>query len=100
MKLDEKLLKLKNISPLQKLILGLIIDVPPIVLQFEGGYSNTCTEIAKELGTTRTKILKEFHLLVELDYITTEVYYCKRLTNLTQKFNSILNIEESIIHSA
>lgn len=91
MTLDNKFLKLKSISPLQKLIVGLIMNVHPIVLQFMRGYSNTCGDIAKELGSTRTKILKEVESLLKLGYITTEVGDCSRITNITQKFIDLLN---------
>lgn len=90
MNLDKNLLRLKKITPLQKLILGLIMDVHPIVIQFERGYSKTCGDIAKKLGTTRAKVLKAIEALLEMEYITTEVSYRMRITNLTPKFESLV----------
>jgi len=91
MKIDDKLLKLKTITPLQKLILGLIIDVPPIVLQFAGGYNNTCADMAKEIGSTRNKVRSEVDDLIERGYISCKVEHRSRVTNITKKFIDLLN---------
>jgi len=48
MKIQSELLKLKDLNPLQKLILGLILNEPPVVIQFAGGYDKTCGEVGKE----------------------------------------------------
>ncbi|MBD0833764.1 hypothetical protein [Aestuariibaculum sediminum] len=85
MTIDSKLLKLKDISPLQKLILGLIMNTHPVVLQLAGGYTNTCGEIAKELGSTRNRVRAEVDNLIERGYITCQVSLAYRVTNITQK---------------
>ncbi|MFD2916838.1 winged helix-turn-helix transcriptional regulator [Psychroserpens luteus] len=91
MTIDNKLLKLKNITPLQKLILGLILDTPPIVIQFAGGYNSTCVDIAKEIGSTRTKVRKEVDTLLEQGYISSKVGYRTRVTNISKAFIELLN---------
>ena len=58
MKIQSELLVLKNLNPLQKLILGLVLDESPVVMQFAGGYDKTCGEIGKLLGVSRARILK------------------------------------------
>lgn len=96
MKIDDKILKIKNLTPLSKLILGLIYDTPPVVLKFQNGYVNTCTDIAKILGTTRKLILQEFWVLEELNLITSKVVYRERNTNITKRFKDLLKGIESI----
>lgn len=90
MNIDIKLLKLKRINPLQKLILGLIMNINPIVLQYAGGYSNTCGDIGKELGVSRQRVLNEVNLLLEMGYITSEIGYRSRITNVTESFLELL----------
>lgn len=90
MKINDKLLKLKIFTPLQKLILGLVMDVPPIVMQFAGGYNNTCADMAKEIGSTRNKVRSEVDDLMERGYIACKVESRYRLTNITQKLVELL----------
>jgi len=85
MKIPTELLKRKDLNPLQKLILGLILDTDPIVLLWAGGYDATCAEIGKKLGLPRGPILKEVNALIELDLITSEKGNGWRKTNVTQK---------------
>ncbi len=94
MKIHDNILKLKNITPLSKLILGLIHDTPPVVLKFAGGYDNTCGDIGIILGTTRKLILQEFWVLEELNLITSKVGYRSRTTNITQHFKDLLKAVE------
>lgn len=91
MKINEKLLKSKIFNPLQKLILGLILDVPSIVIQYQGGYDKTCGDMAKELGTTRNKILIEMGPLIENGFVASKVSYRSRVSNITQKFKDLFN---------
>jgi len=95
MNIQPELLALKKLSPLQKLILGLILDIPPIELQFIGGYDKTCGEIAKELGISRAIILREFDELLKLDLITTKVINWSRLTNVTPRLLELLKSPET-----
>jgi biotin operon repressor len=90
MKIQIELLKRKDINPLQKLILGLILNESTVVLQIAGGYDKTCTEIGKELGVSRARILKEFDELIQLDLITSEWGFGRRLTNVTQRLKESL----------
>jgi len=90
MKIKPELLRLKKISPLQKLILGLILDTPTALLKFNGGYDKTCGEIGKELGVSRAIILKEFDKLVQLGLITAKKGDGTRSTNITQKLLELL----------
>lgn len=93
--MNKEILKLKCISSIQKLILLQIDAYPEVVKKFMGGYNVTCTELAKELGTTRSIILKEFQKLIELDYITSVVMHRARTTNFTEKFEMMLMLYES-----
>jgi len=95
MTIDDKLLKLKTFTSLQKLILGLIMDVTPIVLKFEGGYNNTCGDMAKEIGSSRNKVRREVDDLIERGYITCKVEYRSRVTNITQKLIALMNYSSS-----
>ena len=90
MNIPKELLKQKNINPLQKLILGLILETPPIVIQFAGGYDLTCGEMGAVLGVSRIRIKKEVEELVELDYITTRKGNGWRKTNITPKVEKVL----------
>jgi hypothetical protein len=90
MKIQPELLKLKKISSLQKLILGLILETTPLELQMVGGYDKNCGEIGKELGVSRVIILKEFDELMELGLITSKIGDRTRTTNVTQKFLGLL----------
>lgn len=90
MKIQPELLKLKKISSLQKLILGLILETTPLELQMVGGYDKTCGEIGGELGVSRVIILKEFDELMELGLITSKKGDRTRTTNVTQKFLGLL----------
>lgn len=90
MNIPLELLKLKNLNPLQKLILGLILDTSPVVLQFAGGYDDTCGEIGKKLGVSRARVLKEIEALNALDFITCKVGDWRRVTNVTDKLKKLL----------
>ena len=90
MKIETKLLAVKNLNPLQKLILGLILDTPPLILQFAGGYDKTCGQINKELGETYKAVKTEVEALVELGYITSRKGRAWRITNITQKLKDLL----------
>jgi DNA-binding MarR family transcriptional regulator len=91
MNIQPELLKLKNLNPLQKLILGLIIDTLPIVIQMVGGCDKTCGQIGKLLGVSRARILKEFEILIKLNLIVSKKGDATRLTNVTQRLKELLN---------
>lgn len=93
MKIQSELLKIKNLNPLQKLILGLILNESPVVLLIVGGYDKTCGEIGKLLGVSRARIKVEVERLQELGYITTETAYRSRKTNLTQQLKDLLRVD-------
>lgn len=99
MNIHENILKIKTLTPLSKLILGLIYDTPDVVLKFAGGYDNTCTDIGKELGTTRKLILQEFWVLEELGLIQSKVEYRSRTTNITTRFKTLLKGVEKTLDS-
>ena len=90
MKIQPELLKLKELNPLQKLILGLIMDTSPVVLKFARGYDKTCDEIRRELGATYKAVKTEVEKLEELGYITSKKGRAWRLTNITQKLKDLL----------
>jgi len=90
MKIPSKLLIQKDINPLKKLILCLILDTPPIVLQYAGGCDKTCGEIGEELGESRDAIRREVDHLIELDLITSEWGDSRRISNVTQRLRKLL----------
>ena len=90
MKIHTELLKRKDINPLQKLILLLILNELPIIMQLAGGYDKTCGEIGKLLGVSRARILAEFDDMIKHDYITSKHGDGWRLTNVTQKLKELL----------
>ena len=90
MHIRQELLAIKNLNPLQKLILGLILDTPPVVLKFAGGYDKTCGEIGKILGLSRAVIKVEVEVLIEGDLITSKKGDGWRLTNVTEKLLYLL----------
>ena len=93
--MNDEILRLKCITPMQKLILLKIDMYTEVLKKFMGGYNITCTDLAKQLGVTRTIMLKEFDKLKELDYITSEVKDRARTTNFTQKFKDLISIKNS-----
>lgn len=90
MNLSDKLLKSKVLTPIQKLILGLIMNESEIVLTLGGGYHKTCGEMGAELGLSRLKIKLELEKLIELGYLTSEKGRGWRKTNLTAKCNEFI----------
>jgi predicted transcriptional regulator len=90
MEIQQELLIIKELNPLQKLILGLIIDTSPIILKFAGGYDKTCAQIKLELGVTYKATKIEVERLVELGYITSRKGRGWRITNITQKLKDLL----------
>ena len=90
MYIKTELLKIKKLNSLQKLILGLILDISLIELQYAGGYDKTCGEIGKLLGVSRARILKEFDNMIKHDLITSMHGDGWRLTNVTQKLKELL----------
>ena len=89
MYIKTELLKIKKLNPLQKLILGLVLDTSPIVLQYAGGYDKTCGEIGKLLGVSRARILVEFDDLIIHDLIVSKKGNGWRLSNVTQKLKEL-----------
>ena len=90
MNIQPELLKRKDLNPLQKLILGLILNEDPTVISWTGGYDNTCGEIGKQLGVSRARILKEFEGLIKHDLITSKKGNGWRITNVTPKLLELL----------
>ncbi|WP_242093137.1 hypothetical protein [Aestuariivivens sediminicola] len=56
--LSDILLKSKDLTPAQKLVLCLILNENPVVMQFAGGYIKTCGKMGKEIGLSRDKLRK------------------------------------------
>jgi len=90
MNIQIELLKQRDLNPLQKLVLGLILDTPPIVLQYAGGCDKNCGEIGEELGESRDVIRREVDHLIELDLITSEWGDGRRISNVTQRLRKLL----------
>jgi DNA-binding MarR family transcriptional regulator len=95
MNIKPELLALKKITPLSKLILGLILNESPVVMKMAGGYEKTCGEIGKLLGVSRARILKEFDELLGHDLITSKKGDGTRITNVTQRFLGLLDGSKS-----
>jgi hypothetical protein len=89
MNIQPELLKL-NIDPLKKLILGLIIDTPLVVVQMAGGCDKTCDEMRLELGLTSKVIRAEVEELIAIGYITCQKGDGQRITNVTERLKELL----------
>lgn len=86
--MNTKLLKLKTIGSTEKLVLIIMLDFPSIL-----PFNQRAGDIAKLLGTTRTKILEAISNLVEVGYIKTKVVSeCySRTSELTPEFLILIN---------
>ncbi len=93
-KMNKNILKLKDVTPIQKLILLYIEQYSIGIKLTMGGCIFTCTDLAKELGTTRRVMLIEFDKLIELGYIISVVADRGRLTNFTDKFKDLIKIKK------
>lgn len=90
MNIQPELLAIKNLNPLQKLILGLILDTPPVILKYAGGCDKTCGEIGKELGIVRRVIKAEVEELQNMNLITSKKGDGTRCSNVTKKLLELL----------
>lgn len=91
MNIQSNLLVVKSITPIQKLILALILDTPLEVLQLASGYDKTCGEMGRLLGESRKTILDGVEALIELELITSKKGRGWRITNVTKKMKNLLN---------
>ncbi|OMP29721.1 helix-turn-helix domain-containing protein [Mangrovimonas sp. DI 80] len=95
MNIPYNLLRSKDLTSTQKLILGLILNEPEVIMTFGGGYLKTCGEIGTEIGLPRVKVRKELDELVDKGYVVTEYGTAWRKTNLTDKiYNLNLGMKE------
>ncbi|WMI68821.1 helix-turn-helix domain-containing protein [Mangrovimonas sp. YM274] len=85
MNIPYNLLKSQDLTPTQKLILGLILNEPQVIMTVGGGYLKTCGDIGAEIGLSRVKVRKELDELVNKGYVVTEYDTAWRKTNLTDK---------------
>ena len=83
--LSKKLLKSKDLTPVQKLVMGLILNESPVIMKIAGGYLKTCGEMGKEIGLSRDKVRAALDDLVVKEYVVTEFGRGWRKTNLTAK---------------
>ena len=90
--MNKELLKLKQLTPLNKIIIQLILDTPDVVIQIQKGYSATSNEIAINLGTTSKIIKNAIWELEELGLIVSHVNgdYRERITNITKHMKDLL----------
>jgi DNA-binding MarR family transcriptional regulator len=79
--MNKKLLKCKDLSPSQKLILMLIEDNNPLI-----AFNLTSQEIANELGLKRKQVLEDLDILQENGLIECQVEYRIRKTTLTELY--------------
>ena len=85
MVISEKLLKTKDMTPTQKLVMGLIFNENPLMMKFAGGYNKTCGEMGKLIGLSRDKVRKALDSLADDSYLVTEFDTAWRKTTLTDK---------------
>jgi len=88
--MNTELLSLKHISPLQKLIIQLVLDTPDFSVKWSGGLSMTSYEMSKALGVKQAEIHDELWNLQELDYIHCKVNKPYRITTTTNRLNKLL----------
>lgn len=88
--MNKNLLKLKNISSTDKLVLMLMMDYPKILLPI----NLRASDMAKDLGTTRKMILESMDNLVVVGYITTELESesSSRKSVLTPEFLEMIKV--------
>ena len=89
--MNKNILKLKDRTPLQKLILLYIDEYPKGLMLTYRGCITTCGDLAKELGTTRKVMLDEFEILIDARDITSVVKDLGRTTNFTDKFKEMIS---------
>ena len=80
------LLKQKDISPLGKLFILHLNEVPSYI-----PYNCTSNEIAKMIGSTRTAVLIMLESAQINGYITSQIKAPIRITKLTKKALDLLN---------
>jgi len=90
--LSNKLLKSKDLTPTQKLVMGLILNESPVIMKLAGGYNKTCGEMGKEIGLSRDKVRAALDGLVDGGYVVTDYGTAWRKTNLTDKCSVYLLI--------
>jgi len=84
--MDEKLLKLKNITALHKLVIMVIMEE----IQYSFGCRLTSNEFAKKLGVSRKQILDILTELEEMDYIMCKITAPIRCTYITKRLKTKL----------
>lgn len=84
--MNAKILKLKHITPVEKMVLLLVDEWNPLFTAF----NMTSQEIATELGLTRKQVLDALGALIEHDYIECEVGYRSRITKITKRFEDLI----------
>lgn len=83
--MNYKLLKLKELTPTQKLIIMLVLDYPQII-----PFDMTSQEIANEIGLPRKVVLNELWVLEEMDFITCKVSYRSRKISITKRLKDLI----------
>lgn len=83
----KKLLKLKTLTPLDKLFILEVMNYEKMKLPC----NLTSQDFATALGTTRKNILNAIEKLIEMDYIKCKVVAPHRTTTITERLYNIIN---------
>ena len=84
--MNKRLLKNKELTSLEKLIIMLVMDTERLMIPF----NLTSQEIGIELGVSRKKVLDALNRLQELDYIKCKVQAPTRYTKLTDRLKTMI----------
>lgn len=85
--MNTQILKMKDITSNEKLILLLVEQWPSYMFKFD----KTSQDIATELGLKRKDVLDALGMLEERDFIQCEIGYRSRIITLTERLNKIIN---------
>lgn len=84
----KNLLKRKDLTPVDKLIIIYLIDWPTIM-----PCNLTSQLMANELGLKRKEVLNSFDKLQEMDFITCKVEPRRRITKITPRLKQLIENE-------
>lgn len=85
--MEKKLLKMRNITALEKLFITLVLEYEDLSLPCQ----LTSQEFATELGVSRKSILDAIAKLEEIDYIQCRVVAPHRTTKITDRLYNLID---------
>ena len=92
--MNKNILKLKDVTPIQKIILVYIDQYSMGIKLTMCECITTCSDLAKQLGTTQRVMHIEFQILIDMGYITSVVKDSGRTTNFTGEFKELISIKK------